>query len=421
MPAPALDVVVAHAASGRYHIKAAPRDYCLIASDNRDPADITPSTPGWTPSAPADGRLSISISNADLRNRDLGLYRGLILKGRVFRDTGTPDARPATPPTTASRTARNLACRASACASRPAAASIPAARPMPTAPTRCSCPCRRTAAAAGQPIEVAQTNPQGHVSTGASVQGKPISGSASVGGTHTYDRDADILSFAPGGRSVLDGLDFGDVPDSRLSHDGNLDGTPGAALTFPHVFTAGTRGSLRLSSSAVPSPPAENWTDALYRDINCNGQIDVDTDTLIPSEQVFDLDAGQNLCLVHKQFIPANAATGHRNVVTLRAELTYANAAPAQRRLYARGPDHGGPIRRAGTGEGGAPHRPQLRAAALAAGRLGQQQSGASRRLAAIPHHVPQQEHRSLAQPGHHRRHAGLHPLRQRNLRHQHA
>ena len=74
----------------------------------------------------------------------------------------------------------------------------------------------------------------------------------------------------------------------------------------------------------MPSPPAENWTDALYRDINCNGQIDVDTDTLIPSEQVFDLDAGQNLCLVHKQFIPANAATGHRNVVTLRAELTYA-------------------------------------------------------------------------------------------------
>ena len=58
--------------------------------------------------------------------------------------------------------------------------------------------------AAGQPIEVAQTNPQGHVSTGASVQGKPISGSASVGGTqYTYDRDADILSFAPGGRSVL--------------------------------------------------------------------------------------------------------------------------------------------------------------------------------------------------------------------------
>ena len=126
------------------------------------------------------------------------------------------------------------------------------------------------------------------------------------------------------------------MPDSRLSHDGNLDGTPGAALTFPHVFTAGTRGSLRLSSSAVPSPPAENWTDALYRDINCNGQIDVDTDTLIPSEQVFDLDAGQNLCLVHKQFIPANAATGHRNVVTLRAELTYANAAPALSAVYTR-------------------------------------------------------------------------------------
>ena len=88
--------------------------------------------------------------------------------------------------------------------------------------------------AAGEPIEVAQTNLQGHASTGASVQGKAIAGSASVGGTqYTYDRDADILRFAPGAqaRGVLDGLDFGDVPDSRLSHDGNLDGTPGA-LTF---------------------------------------------------------------------------------------------------------------------------------------------------------------------------------------------
>ena len=358
--APALDVVVAHAASGRYHIKAAPAgDYCLIASDNRDPADITPSTPGWTPSAPADGRLSISISNADLRNRDLGLYRGLILKGRVFRDTGTPDAR-------AGNTANNGVAdsaepglpgvgvrvqaggRVYSSGSTDADGAYALFVPVP----------QDGGPAAGQPIEVAQTNPQGHVSTGASVQGKPIwLGQRRRHAIHLRPRRRHPQLRARRSQRP-DGLDFGDVPDSRLSHDGNLDGTPGAALTFPHVFTAGTRGSLRLSSSAVPSPPAENWTDALYRDINCNGQIDVDTDTLIPSEQVFDLDAGQNLCLVHKQFIPANAATGHRNVVTLRAELTYANAAPALSASYARGPDHGGPIRRAGTGEGGAPHRP---------------------------------------------------------------
>ena len=148
------------------------------------------------------------------------------------------------------------------------------------------------------------------------------------------------------------------MPDSRLSHDGNLDGTPGAALTFPHVFTAGSRGSLRLSSSAASSPPAQNWSDALYQDANCNGQIDADTDALIDPKQAFELDAGQNLCLVHKQFIPTDAATGHRNIVTLRAELAYANAAPTLSAVYARGPDHGRAIRRAGTGEGGAPHRP---------------------------------------------------------------
>ena len=126
------------------------------------------------------------------------------------------------------------------------------------------------------------------------------------------------------------------MPDSRLSHDGNLDGTPGAALTFPHVFTAGSRGSLRLSSSAASSPPAQNWSDALYQDANCNGQIDADTDALIDPKQAFELDAGQNLCLVHKQFIPTDAATGHRNIVTLRAELAYANAAPTLSAVYTR-------------------------------------------------------------------------------------
>ena len=231
--APALDVVVAHAASGRYHIAPA-GDYCLIASDNRDPADITPSTPGWTPSAPADGRLSISISNADLRNRDLGLYRGLILKGRVFRDTGTPDAR------RQHRQQRRRGQRGTWPAGRRRAR--PGRRPrLFQRLDRCRRRLRavRARAAGRRPRRRPAHRSGADQSAGPrlhrrSVQGKPISGSASVGGTqYTYDRDADILSFAPGGRSVLDGLDFGDVPDSRLSHDGNLDGTPGAALTFP--------------------------------------------------------------------------------------------------------------------------------------------------------------------------------------------
>lgn len=340
--APAVDVAPADAASGRYRFSAAPAgEYCLIASDNPDPADIAPSTPGWSPLAPADGRLPISISNADLRDRDLGLYRGLILKGRVFRDTGTPGV-------SSDKTANNgIADGAEAGLSGAGVRVQAGGRTYSSATTDAEgaytlfVPVPQDGGpAAGEPIEVAQTNLQGHASTGASVQGKAIAGSASVGGTqYTYDRDADILRFAPGARSargVLDGLDFGDVPDSRLSHDGNLDGTPGAALTFPHVFTAGTRGSLRLDSSAASSPPTEGWSDALYQDANCNGQIDADTDALIDPKQTFELDAGQNLCLVHKQFIPTDAATGHRNIVTLRAELAYANAAPTLSAVYTR-------------------------------------------------------------------------------------
>ena len=93
---------------------------------------------------------------------------------------------------------------------------------MPTAPTRCV-PVPQTAAPPPaspskwrRPIRRATSPPALGAGASRSRLGQRRRHA------HTYDRDADILSLAPGGRSVLDGLDFGDVPDSRLSHDGNL-------------------------------------------------------------------------------------------------------------------------------------------------------------------------------------------------------
>ena len=163
------------------------------------------------------------------------------------------------------------------------------------------------------------------------------------------------------------------------------------------MFTAGSRGSLRLSSSAASSPPAQNWSDALYQDANCNGQIDADTDALIDPKQAFELDAGQNLCLVHKQFIPTDAATGHRNIVTLRAELAYANAAPTLSAVYTR--EDRTTVAQSGalelvkevrhTGPNCAP-LPRPRETGPATTRRGLA-TGCT-----ISHHVPQQEYRSL-------------------------
>ena len=176
-------------------------------------------------------QLPISISNADLRDRDLGLYRGLILKGRVFRDTGTPGV-------SSDKTANNgiadgakPACRAPACASRRADAPIPAPRPTPRARIRCSCPCRRTAAPPPanpskwrRPTCKAMPPPARRCRARRS-RVRPASAARNTPMTATPTSSAS----RPARSAVLDGLDFGDVPDSRLSHDGNLDGTPGAA------------------------------------------------------------------------------------------------------------------------------------------------------------------------------------------------
>ena len=191
-------------------------EYCLIASDNRDPADIAPSTPGWV--ALADGG-SISISNADLRNRDLGLYRGLIRA--VFRDTGTPAS---------VRTHRNNG-RGRRGTGLPGVGASRRRRvyssgsTMPTAPTRCSCPCRRTAAPPPASPSKWRRPIRRPCLHRRSCRARPIGfGQRRRHAIHLRPRRRHPR--LPGARGVLDGLDFGDVPDSRLSHDGNLDGTP---------------------------------------------------------------------------------------------------------------------------------------------------------------------------------------------------
>ena len=70
------------------------------------------------------------------------------------------------------------------------------------------------------------------------------------------------------------GVNFGDVPESRLLTDGQQSGLPGSAVFYTHQFVAGTAGQVTFSTVNTASPANSGWSHVLYRDANGNGQID---------------------------------------------------------------------------------------------------------------------------------------------------
>ncbi|HET7798327.1 MAG TPA: hypothetical protein VFK72_10600, partial [Nevskia sp.] len=92
-----------------------------------------------------------------------------------------------------------------------------------------------------------------------------------------------------------------------------------------HTFTAQTGGSVVFSTSAVPRPQVPDWSEVLYLDSNCSGAIDSGE---LPITGPLTLVAGQQICIVNREFVPAAAPVGASNVVTVTATFTYANATP---------------------------------------------------------------------------------------------
>ena len=284
-----------------------------------------------------------------------------------YRNAGRP---PATPPTTASRTARNLACRASACASRPAAASIPAARPMPTAPTRCSCPCRRTAAPPPaspskwrRPIRRATSPPAPRCRASRSRLGQRRRHAIHLRPRRRHPQLRARRSQRPGRPGLRRRARQPPQPRRQPGRHAGRGADLPARLHRRHPWQPAPEQQRRaLAASGELDRCAVSRHQLQWTDRRRHGYADSIRTGLRSGRRPEPVPGAQ---AVHSR------QCGHRPPQrrhAARGTDLRQRRAGAQRRLYARGPDHGGPIRRAGTGEGGAPHRPQLRAAALAAG-----------------------------------------------------
>jgi uncharacterized repeat protein (TIGR01451 family) len=195
--------------------------------------------------------------------------------------------------------------------------------------------------AAGAPLCVDQGNLGNAISTGASVNGTALpSGTPTpVGGvTYTYDRagtpDAVALTWATVASS--NGIDFGDVPPSLFGASGAKTGGPGSTVSYAHTFTAGTAGSVVFSIPSTTATPANpGWAQLVYADPTCSGSLQPGATQLFPplgaGEAVI---AGENVCIIVQQRIPADAAVGATNQAQVQADFTFSAATPSLSATY---------------------------------------------------------------------------------------
>ena len=89
-------------------------------------------------------------------------------------------------------------------------------------------------------------------------------------------------------------------------------------MDYPHVFSAGTAGTVSFSLSQVANPPS-GWTAALYLDTNGNGKYDAGEPLISSTSPAISVVAGQKLDLVIVNYVPQSAPDGSSDQITLSA------------------------------------------------------------------------------------------------------
>lgn len=152
----------------------------------------------------------------------------------------------------------------------------------------------------------------------------PTGGSAGTtfGGSYTRPSVSYTLSSARNDT----GIAFGMVAPNTLAPNGAQTAQPGTTVLYAHSYTAATGGQVTFTTANAASPANPAWSQVLYQDSNCNALLEASEPQVTAAITV---TAGQKVCLIVKQFVPAGAGLGAQNAVTLSAAFSYTNAAPA--------------------------------------------------------------------------------------------
>jgi uncharacterized repeat protein (TIGR01451 family) len=308
---PATQVVAPDATTGSYSItNLAQGTYCVVLDTNNTLSDITPGVPaGWLATQNASGLLQATITATVPipPPSNFGLFNGSRLAGTVFSDTGVGSGIP----NNGIKDGTEAGLGGVTVTASSGASAVATATTAGDGTFTLWVPASATGT-----VSVVPTLPSSYLATGGSA-GTTTSASGS------YVRPNVTYSPAPG--QSYSGVTFGAAVPSTFGPNGAETGQPGTVVFYAHTFTAGSGGSVSfaLAQSANPSSPA--WSAVLYRDLTCSASMDA-ADTLVSG--AITVTAGQQVCLVVKQFIPAGASYGSSNSATITASFTYTNASP---------------------------------------------------------------------------------------------
>ncbi|KQX34991.1 DUF11 domain-containing protein [Variovorax sp. Root434] len=189
------------------------------------------------------------------------------------------------------------------------------------------------------PVCVEETNAASRISTGASLGSVSLRSGQAVaiaGISYTYTRSGtpDRIAFTWNGTGHA-GLNFGDVDRNTLAADGAKTGQPGSTVSYPHTFMARTAGAVSFDiPSSVDTPAVSGWSGKIFADAGCTGSLQAGAALLYPPAAPVNVVAGQSVCILMQEFIPANAATGNGNASVVQASFVFTNAGPALSATY---------------------------------------------------------------------------------------
>jgi hypothetical protein len=177
-----------------------------------------------------------------------------------------------------------------------------------------------------------------HLDTGANVAGTAVPSGVpiTVGGVaYTYTRASGQVAFTATGTGTAV-INFGRVPPSTLQANSHLSSRSGSYAVHGHRFTAGTAGSVNLSTLTPSTSPAgvSGWSEALYLDPGCTGTHQANAPPLFPPATPVAVLQGEVVCFVMRQFVPAQAGHGASNSVPVQAQLSLSGAMPTLSASY---------------------------------------------------------------------------------------
>ena len=157
--------------------------------------------------------------------------------------------------------------------------------------------------------------PDGYTATGGSA-------GTLLGGSYTRPG----VNFTTASGRSDSGITFGMVAPNTLAPNGAQTAEPGGIAFYAHTYTAATGGQVTFTLASAGSPVGPAWSQVLYQDSNCSATLEAGEPQVTAAITV---TAGQKVCLIVKQFVPAGVGLGAQNTVTLSAVFNYTNAAPA--------------------------------------------------------------------------------------------